>query len=202
MLNNLLKQNIPYNICDFFHSFHFSRILKLSSGVLSLMLAISYCISCHTPLIFLWLHTPTFQHQLFRIQLSLLHLSQPLFPLIDVFLLVKFFSRQWILPFSPVYRSRPAELKTAQENTFKDFPGGSDGKVSAYVAGDPGSIRGLGRAPRKGNGNHSTTLAWKIPWTDEPGRLHSPWGRKESDTTERLHFQFKENPYMCWSCLI
>ena len=34
---------------------------------------------------------------------------------------------------------------------------------------------------------HSSTLAWKIPWMEEPGRL-SPWGRKESDTTERLHF--------------
>ena len=30
---------------------------------------------------------------------------------------------------------------------------------------------------------YSSTLAWKIPWTEEPGRL-SPWGRKESDTTE------------------
>ena len=28
---------------------------------------------------------------------------------------------------------------------------------------------------------HSSTLAWKIPWTEEPG---SPWGRQESDTTE------------------
>ena len=34
---------------------------------------------------------------------------------------------------------------------------------------------------------HSRTLAWKILWMEEPGR-HSPWGRKESDTTERLHF--------------
>ena len=34
----------------------------------------------------------------------------------------------------------------------------------------------------------SSTIAWKIPRTEEPGRLHSPWGRKESDTTERLHF--------------
>ena len=31
---------------------------------------------------------------------------------------------------------------------------------------------------------HSSTLAWKIPWTEEPDRLYSPWGRKESDTTE------------------
>ena len=34
---------------------------------------------------------------------------------------------------------------------------------------------------------HSRTIAWKIPWTEEPGRLQ-PWGCKESDTTERLHF--------------
>ena len=52
---------------------------------------------------------------------------------------------------------------------------------------------------------HSSTLAWKIPWTEEPGRL---WGREESDTTERLHFQFSlsctgegnGNPLQC-SCL-
>ena len=34
-----------------------------------------------------------------------------------------------------------------------DFPGGSDGKASAYSAGDPGSIPGLGRSPGEGNGN-------------------------------------------------
>ena len=34
-----------------------------------------------------------------------------------------------------------------------DFPGGSDGKVSACIAGDPGSIPGLGRSPGEGNGN-------------------------------------------------
>ena len=33
---------------------------------------------------------------------------------------------------------------------------------------------------------HSSTIAWKIPWTEEPGRapLWGLWGRKESDTTE------------------
>ena len=35
----------------------------------------------------------------------------------------------------------------------KDFPGGSDGKASAYNAGDLGSIPGLGRSPGEGNGN-------------------------------------------------
>ena len=32
---------------------------------------------------------------------------------------------------------------------------------------------------------HSSVLAWRIPWTEEPGRLQ-PWGCKESDTTKRL----------------
>ena len=32
---------------------------------------------------------------------------------------------------------------------------------------------------------HSSRTGWRIPWTEEPGRLH-PWGRKESDTTEQL----------------
>ena len=34
-----------------------------------------------------------------------------------------------------------------------DFPGGLDGKASAYNAGDPGSIPGSGRSPVEGNGN-------------------------------------------------
>ena len=33
----------------------------------------------------------------------------------------------------------------------------------------------------------SSTLAWRIPWREEPGRLQS-MGHKESDTTKRLHF--------------
>ena len=37
--------------------------------------------------------------------------------------------------------------------TTRDFPDGSDGKASAYNAGDPGSIPGLGRTPGEGNGN-------------------------------------------------
>ena len=53
------------------------------------------------------------------------------------------------------------------------FPGGSDGKASAYNAGDPGSIPGSGRAPGEGNATHSSILAWRIPWMEEPGRLHS-----------------------------
>ena len=36
---------------------------------------------------------------------------------------------------------------------------------------------------------HSSTLAWKIPWTEEPGRLQS-MGSLRVDTTEQLHFHF------------
>ena len=36
---------------------------------------------------------------------------------------------------------------------------------------------------------HSITLAWKIPWTEEPGRLQ-PWGCEESDTTSDFTFTF------------
>ena len=59
------------------------------------------------------------------------------------------------------------------------FPGGSDGKVSACNVGDlgliPGSGRSLGREDplEKAMATHSSILAWRIPWTEEPGRLQS-----------------------------
>ena len=37
---------------------------------------------------------------------------------------------------------------------------------------------------------HSSTLAWEIPWTEEPGRLKSMGSRRVGYTTERLHFHF------------
>ena len=37
----------------------------------------------------------------------------------------------------------------------------------------------------KGMATHSSILAWRIPWTDEPGGLlFSPWGLNKLDTTE------------------
>ena len=47
-------------------------------------------------------------------------------------------------------------------------------------------IQSLGQEDplKKGMATHSNILAWKIPWTEEPSRLYSPWGRKESDMTE------------------
>ena len=46
---------------------------------------------------------------------------------------------------------------------------------------------GQGDSLEKEMAAHSSTLAWKIPRTEEPSRLYSPWGRKELDTTEQHH---------------
>ena len=70
---------------------------------------------------------------------------------------------------------------------LRGFPGGLEGKVSACNAGDPGSIPGSGRSPGEGNGNPLQYSCLESPM-DRGG--YSPWGRKESDTTDRLHFHF------------
>ena len=46
-------------------------------------------------------------------------------------------------------------------------------------------VRSLGweDALVKGMATHSSILAWRIPWTEGPGGLYSPWGRRESDMT-------------------
>ena len=61
-------------------------------------------------------------------------------------------------------------------------------------------VRSLGREDtlEKEMAIHSSILAWRIPWTEEPGRLPVPWGRKESDTTERLHFHFQYFSNKSW----
>ena len=51
------------------------------------------------------------------------------------------------------------------------FPGGSDGKESACKAGDLGLTLGLKDPLEKGMATHPTILAWRIPWTEEPGGL-------------------------------
>ena len=53
------------------------------------------------------------------------------------------------------------------------FPDGSESKESACRAGDPSVICGMGRSPGKGNGYPLSILAWRIPWTEEPGGLQS-----------------------------
>ena len=59
----------------------------------------------------------------------------------------------------------------------RSFPGGPEVKVSACNAGDASSIPGSGRSSGEGN-THSSILVWRIPWTEEPGRLHPTGSQK------------------------
>ena len=46
---------------------------------------------------------------------------------------------------------------------------------------DMGSVPGLRRSPGEGHGTHSSILAWRIPWTEEPGGLQSELQRVGHD---------------------
>ena len=59
------------------------------------------------------------------------------------------------------------------------FPDSLVGKGSACNAGDLGLIPGLGRSPGEGKG-------YPLQYSGLENSMDSPWGRKESDTTERL----------------
>ena len=51
--------------------------------------------------------------------------------------------------------------------------GDSEGKASACNAGDPGSTPGSGPPLEKKMATHASILAWRIPWTEEPGGQQS-----------------------------
>ena len=69
------------------------------------------------------------------------------------------------------------QLKLYSTFTKEGFPGGSDGKESVCNAGD--LVRSLGWEDplEKELATHSSILAWRILWTEKPGRLQS-MGRK------------------------
>ena len=68
--------------------------------------------------------------------------------------------------------------------TTLGFPGGSDGKESACNAGDMCSIPGLGRFSGEGNGNPLQYSCLENAHGQRSLADYSPWGHKESDTTE------------------
>ena len=53
------------------------------------------------------------------------------------------------------------------------FPSGSDGKKSTCNVEDLGLIAGWEDPLEEGMATHSSVLAWRIPWTEEPGGLQS-----------------------------
>ena len=63
--------------------------------------------------------------------------------------------------------------RTEQLSLSLGFPCTSVSKESACNAGDLGSIPGSRRSLKKEMATHSSILAWRIPWTEEPSRLQS-----------------------------
>ena len=68
------------------------------------------------------------------------------------------------------------------------FSGGSDGKASVCNAGDP--VRSLGWEDplEKEMATHSSTLAWKIPWTEETGGLPSMGWQSQTQLNNFIYF--------------
>ena len=71
-------------------------------------------------------------------------------------------------------------IKKKKKNQNMGFPGGSAGKESTCNMGDLGWIPGLGRSPGEGKGYPLQS------GLENSMDLYSPWGHKESDTTEQL----------------
>ena len=72
------------------------------------------------------------------------------------------------------YGFLPHPLVCDNVQFWEGFPGGSAVKsLPANDTGDMTLIPGPGRSPGEGNGSDSSILAWKIPWTEEPGSLWS-----------------------------
>ena len=69
---------------------------------------------------------------------------------------------------------------------FLGFPGGSESKQFACNAGDLGSIPELGKSPGGGHGNPLQNSCLENPHGQRSLAGHSPWGCRESDTTEGL----------------
>jgi len=76
-----------------------------------------------------------------------------------------------LIQFSVDGWSYVSSLLFTWDQTVLDFPGGSDSKVSTYNGGDQVRFLGWEDSLEKEMETHSNTLAWKIPWTENPGSL-------------------------------
>ena len=68
-------------------------------------------------------------------------------------------------------------------------------------AGDLGSVLGSGRTPGEGNATHSSILAWKIPWTEEIGRLQF-MGSQSNMIEHKVSFKTQESPLVLSSGIV
>ena len=91
-----------------------------------------------------------------------------------------------LIPFLTCYLS--GNLWTSQvAQMVKNLPAVKETWVQSLGQEDP---------LKKEMATHSSVLAWRIPWTEEPGGLHSPWGRKGLDMTELLTFLLSPVSYL------
>ena len=74
------------------------------------------------------------------------------------------------------------------------FPGVSDGKKSFWNSEDLDWTPGSEIFPREENGYHSIILAWRSPWTEEPGRLQS----RKSQRARHNWISMKTSLYEIW----
>ena len=78
--------------------------------------------------------------------------------------------------------------------SYSGFPGGS--VVKNLSAMQETQVQYLGQEDplEEGTATHSSILAWRIPWTEEPGGLQSPRGHRKSDmtvVTQHMHKDLK-----------
>ena len=73
----------------------------------------------------------------------------------------------------PVYRTFHSSGPDIPEGVNADFPGGSDGKNPPAMWETRVLSLGWEGPLEKGMATHSSILVWRIPWTEEPGKLQS-----------------------------
>ena len=137
---------------------------------------------------FIYTHTHTYTH---RWIFQILRLVQDIEYSSLCYKVNNFFYTQYCAYFNPQLLVYPSPF----------FPGGSDGKESTCSVQDPGSIPGLGRSLGEGNGNPLQNSCLQNPM----GRgawwaVYSPWGRRESDTTEPLTVSSGNYKFVFYIC--
>ena len=116
-----------------------------------------------------------------------------------------------LFPCSPCFLHSPSSSAitvgvAASAESHLGFPGGSGGRESTCNAGYLGSVPGLGRSPGGGHGSPLRFLAWRIPWTEDPGgrqsmgsqRVGHNWVTKHR--TVHSHLEAR-NPWWLWQFL-
>ena len=87
--------------------------------------------------------------------------------------------------------------KFMSSSLWTSFPGGSEVKASACNTGDPVQSLGQEDPLEKEMATHSSILAWRIPWREEPGRLESTGLQRLSYFTFTFHYgQWSKNHYI------